>query len=236
MSLCDFGIGRLSLTSLASTLNVSLGVVEARVADLLKQDRHIHNVLGQVVTSAYLDSLSEDLNEKLIQDGMISLSELSKTSDLPGEFLQDQIEKRIGKIIHGKQDQDDPSLIYTETFVRRNTARIRGILSAITKPTPINQILMKFGSNVPEKLFFGKNLYIRLSISVVKMNITEDVLSELFALLLTLINKMNLQQSLINYWPQSGLRESSQAVEVPGVPITFQQHILRRRFSGLKDS
>jgi len=148
--------GRLSLTALATSLNVSLGVVEARVAELLRQDKQIHSVLGHLVTSTYLDGLCEDLNEKLIQDGMISLSELSKTSDLPGEFLQDQIERRIGKIIHGKQDADDPSLIYTETFVRRNTARIRGILSAITKPTPINQILVKFGSNVPEKLFFGK--------------------------------------------------------------------------------
>jgi len=149
-------VGRLSLVALASGLNVSLGVIEARVAELTRQDKRIHNVLGQLITSNYLDTLCEDLNEKLAQDGMISLSELSKTSDLPGEFLQEQVERRLGKVIHGKQDQDDPSLIFTETFVRRNTARIRGKLSAITKPTPINQILIKFGSNIPEKLFFGK--------------------------------------------------------------------------------
>lgn len=150
-----FVTGRLSLVALATNLNVSLSVIEGRVVELLKQDRHIHHVLGQLITAKFIDTLCEDLNEKLAQDGMISLSELSKTSDLPGEFLQDQIDKRMGKVIHGKQDRDDPNLIYTETFVRRNTARIRGILSAVTKPTPINQILLKFGTNVPEKLFFG---------------------------------------------------------------------------------
>lgn len=160
--------GRLSLVTLASNLNVSLSVVEARVADLLKQDRRIHNVLGQLITATFIDTMCEDLNEKLVQDGMVSLSELSKTSDLPGEFLQDQIEKRLGKVIHGKVDRDDPNLIYTETFVRRNTARIRGILSAITKPTPINQILLKFGSNVPEKLFFGMH-YLYMSRAMQKL-------------------------------------------------------------------
>lgn len=123
--------------------------------DLLRQDKSLHLVLGQLVTSTYLDTLCEELNEKLSQDGLISISELSKTFDLPGDFLQEQLSRRLGKIIHGRQDDQDPSLIYTETFVRRNTARIRGILSAITKPTPINPILSKFSNRIPEKLFFN---------------------------------------------------------------------------------
>ncbi|CAL8125071.1 unnamed protein product [Orchesella dallaii] len=146
--------GRLSLTALSQTLGVGLAVVEARVSELLRQDKALYLVLGQLVTSAYLDSLCEELDEKLSQDGLISVSELSKSFDLPGDFLQEQLSKRLGKLLHGRQDDQDPSLIYTETFVRRNTARIRGILSAVTKPTPINPILSKFSNRIPEKLFF----------------------------------------------------------------------------------
>lgn len=123
--------------------------------ELLRQDKLLHQVLGQLVNSTYLDSLCEELDEKLSQDGLISISELSKTYDLPGDFLQEQLTKRLGRLLHGRQDDQDPSLIYTETFVRRNTARIRGILSAITKPTPINPILSKFSNRIPEKLFFN---------------------------------------------------------------------------------
>lgn len=140
---------------MSQSLAVSLSVVEARVNDLLKQDKTLHQVLGQIVTSSYLDTLAEELDEKLSQDGLISISELSKTHDLPGDFLQEQLSKRLGRLIHGRQDDQDPTLIYTETFVRRNTARVRGILSGVTKPTPINPIISKFSNKIPEKLFFN---------------------------------------------------------------------------------
>ena len=141
---------------MTQALNVSINVIEQRVHDLVRQEKSVFFVLGQLLTSSYLDTLSEEINEKLKQDGSFSISELSKTADLPGDFLQQQIEKRLGKIIFGKQDEDDSSVIYTETYVRRMTSKIRGILSAITKPTPFGNILNKFHGQISERLFFGK--------------------------------------------------------------------------------
>lgn len=150
-------LGRLTLVDLATTLNVSLGVITARATELVKIEKGLHLVLGQLITTDFLDSFAQDVNEVLRQDGVISLHELSKTSDLPGDFLMEQMIRRVGKIIKGKQDETENWMIYTETFVQRNTAKLRGILSGIMRPTPINQIMHKV-NDLSEKLFFGKQL------------------------------------------------------------------------------
>jgi len=144
------------MVDLASTLNVSLGVVTARATELLKTEKGLHLVLGQLITTAFLDSFAQDVNEKLIQDGVVSLHELSKTSDLPGDFLMEQMMRRVSKIIKGKQDETENWMIYTETFVQRNTAKLRGILSGVMRPTPLHQIMNKT-NQLSEKLFFSKS-------------------------------------------------------------------------------
>jgi hypothetical protein len=135
---------------------VSLNVIQSRVVELVKTEKNCHFVLGQLLTTDYLDSLAYDLNERLNQDGVLSLNDVSKNVDLPGDFLHEQLLRRLGRIIKGKQDETEAGVIYTDAFVRRNTARARGILSAITRPTPVNQILGKV-PHLPDKLFFRKS-------------------------------------------------------------------------------
>ena len=49
-----------------------------------------------------------------------------------GFYLQ-ALSKRLGRIINGRLDQENRGVIFTEAFVSRHRARIRGLFSAITR-------------------------------------------------------------------------------------------------------
>ena len=48
-------------------------------------------------------------------------------------FFFKVIEARLGTIIQGSLDPQNSDVIFTEAFIARNIARIRGIFSAITR-------------------------------------------------------------------------------------------------------
>lgn len=85
--------GRVSIVDLAQSLNVDFSHVELQAQTVAKGDS-IHIVLGQLVDSSYLDSVAEEINEKLQQAGTISISQITKDYDLPSEFLLEEIIKR----------------------------------------------------------------------------------------------------------------------------------------------
>ena len=145
--------GRVGLVELASTLSVDFSQVELAAGNLVKGDRELHLVLGQLVSSKYIESLCVQINEKLQQAGTISLPSLTKVYDLPADFLIEQVHERLGSIIEGFKDDNDPKVLLTSSHVARNRAKIRGVLSAITVPTSVSSIIAKFDFN--EKLFFS---------------------------------------------------------------------------------
>lgn len=73
-------------------------------------------------------------------------------------FYQQVIVERLGTIIQGQQDTSDPTVIFTDAFVARNKAHIRGVLSAITRPTQVSLILAQHGFQ--ERLFFSLYLVV----------------------------------------------------------------------------
>uniref|UniRef100_A0A5F8AJP8 E3 UFM1-protein ligase 1 n=1 Tax=Macaca mulatta TaxID=9544 RepID=A0A5F8AJP8_MACMU len=93
----------------------------------------------------YLDRLAEEVNDKLQESGQVTISELCKTYDLPGNFLTQALTQRLGRIISGHIDLDNRGVIFTEAFVARHKARIRGLFSAITRPTAVNSLISKYG-------------------------------------------------------------------------------------------
>jgi len=103
---------------------------------------------------SYISKIAEEINDKLVQHGCINIAELTLTYNLPADFLQSVVEKELGKIIHATQDSQDSKIFYTESFITRNKAKIKGALSAVTKPTPLSAILGQCG--VSERIFFCK--------------------------------------------------------------------------------
>lgn len=146
--------GRINLVDVAKAIGVDLAHINAHINDVLKSQNDIHFVLGQLIDNCYIFKVASEINEKLQQQGQINVNDLTVQYDLPAEFLQQCIlEKQLGKIIQGKQDKNDAKVFFTESFVARSKAKIRGALAGLTRPTAVTVILNQIG--LSEKLFFG---------------------------------------------------------------------------------
>ncbi|KAF4528259.1 hypothetical protein B566_EDAN014149, partial [Ephemera danica] len=146
--------GRMNLVDLAHALNVDLSHIEARSQELIRSSESgCVLVLGQLLHSSYLQQLASQINEKLQSDGTLNIGELTRQYDLPGDFLQSLVEKELGQSIQGQQDPHDPRVLFTEHFVARCRAAVRGALCAVTKPTPISNMLTV--CKLSERLFFS---------------------------------------------------------------------------------
>ncbi|MED6236034.1 E3 UFM1-protein ligase 1 [Ataeniobius toweri] len=137
--------GRINIVDLQQIINVDWVHVENRASDIAKSDKGVQLVLGQLIDDAYLDRLAEEVNDKLQEAGLITIAELCKSYDLPGDFLTEELLKRLGKLIQGEMDQYNRGVIFTRAFVARHKARIRGLFSAVTRPTPVSSMIAAFG-------------------------------------------------------------------------------------------
>ncbi|NWS90208.1 UFL1 ligase, partial [Toxostoma redivivum] len=137
--------GRVNIVDLQQVINVDLLHIENRANDIVKSEKGIQLVLGQLINESYLDQLAEEVNDKLQETGQVTISELCKAYDLPGDFLIQALSRRLGRIIHGQLDQENRGVIFTEAFVSRHRARIRGLFTAITRPTPVSNLITRYG-------------------------------------------------------------------------------------------
>ncbi|XP_062511151.1 E3 UFM1-protein ligase 1-like isoform X2 [Corticium candelabrum] len=101
----------------------------------------------------YLDRMAEEINETLQEAGQLTIAGLSKTFGFPADFVLANVEARMGSVIYGKLDSLNRDILFTDSFVARQTSRIRGVFSAVTRPTPVMSLIIEYGFQ--EKLFFS---------------------------------------------------------------------------------
>ncbi|GBP42323.1 E3 UFM1-protein ligase 1 homolog [Eumeta japonica] len=143
--------GRVNTVDLAKELNVDLNQINNCVPEITK-GKDVQIVSGYLIADYYLEKIAKEINEKLQLQGQISVGELTLQYDLPAELLQHRIlEHFLNKIIIGSQDSSDSRIFYTEDFIARTKAKIRGALIGLLKPTPISVIISH--CNLTERLF-----------------------------------------------------------------------------------
>ncbi|XP_075146605.1 UFM1 specific ligase 1 [Haematobia irritans] len=144
--------GRVNLVEVSKTLNVDLTRIEEVGKKIALENPSIHFILGQLIDEDYITYIAQEINEKLIQKGEISVNDLTEQFDLPSDFLQkDVLEKHLGKIIKGRQDPSNPRVFFTQAYLQRCKAKIRGALAALTRPTNVSVILQQ--TNIQQKIF-----------------------------------------------------------------------------------
>ncbi|XP_030376123.1 E3 UFM1-protein ligase 1 homolog [Scaptodrosophila lebanonensis] len=144
--------GRVNLVEVSKALTVDLSRIVALSEHIATENPHLHFILGQLIDEDYITHIAQEINEKLAQRGEISISDLTSQFDLPSDFLlHDVVEKHLGKIIKGRQDATNPRVFFTQAYIQRSKAKIRGALAAITQPTNVATILQQI--NVQEKIF-----------------------------------------------------------------------------------
>ena len=142
--------GRIELTQLVPILNVDLVHIEARAGDLVRStlsdpENRISLVQGRLISREYKDKLAEEINEKLSISGRVTVGDLTKLYDLPSNFIDnDIISSRLGSIIKGSRNRRDPKIIETDSYTNSYRCKIRGVLSAITKPTSLPSLVTRY--------------------------------------------------------------------------------------------
>ncbi|XP_053675130.1 E3 UFM1-protein ligase 1 homolog [Anopheles nili] len=145
--------GRVNLIELAKVLNVDFGKVEFIAKRLLDDEDGMHLILGQLIGESYIQRVASEINQSLVQHGEVNVGRLTTQYDLPTEFILNQIIlKNLQKIIFAKQDPTNSHIFFTQSYITRNKAKIRGALVAITKPTPISVILNL--TDVPARILY----------------------------------------------------------------------------------
>lgn len=81
--------GRVSTTDLVKTLSVDHTLIDKQAEVLVASQDDLYYVLGQLVSKEYLDGVAEEINEKLQQAGITTISNIVKHYDLPGDFMQE---------------------------------------------------------------------------------------------------------------------------------------------------
>eukprot|EP01105_Mastigella_eilhardi_P024010 TRINITY_DN6166_c0_g1_i1.p1 TRINITY_DN6166_c0_g1~~TRINITY_DN6166_c0_g1_i1.p1 ORF type:complete len:762 (-),score=216.02 TRINITY_DN6166_c0_g1_i1:52-2184(-) len=126
--------GRICYLDIAPLLRLQSNIVEAKVQELVKKNPSLTIVNLDVVSGLYLDKIAREIDQTLAGIGELRLSSLSHRFDLPLNFLSDAIAKRMGRLIHGHFDGE---MLFTEAFIARQRAAVRGALSGATRPTPL---------------------------------------------------------------------------------------------------
>lgn len=144
----DANGGRVNIVEIQQSINVDLTHIESKINDILK-DNSLQLILGQLMNDTYLESLADEINDKLKEKGQVFLPEISKSYNLPGDFLRKSVlTKFMGNRILGEFRKNDQDNIFTENFLKREKFKLRGALNGLTKPVQLSSII-KCGDIIP---------------------------------------------------------------------------------------
>jgi hypothetical protein len=167
--------GRINITELPPILNVDLTYIERAVDQLLKRDGSLQLVQGEIIATYYLDGLAEDIHQSLQAAGRMTIGDLAMQYNFTSEFVQQLVEPRLGTLSAPRVPPTPhtyalgrlrrPELmarcpvpptttvdaklsghtLYTSAYTDRHAARVRGVLSALTKPASLPQLVREHG-------------------------------------------------------------------------------------------
>ncbi|TMW59601.1 hypothetical protein Poli38472_004670 [Pythium oligandrum] len=140
--------GRISLSELQQLLSIDRTYVERGVTQLAKSSRHASGVNAsqfyvvnngeEVITNWYLDAIMEDTNTLLQDSGTMTIGELAQQYGFAVEYMKDVVASRLGSILKA---QERSNILYTNSFVESQKAQIRGVFTAISRPTFVPDIV-----------------------------------------------------------------------------------------------
>eukprot|EP00026_Physarum_polycephalum_P004173 Phypoly_transcript_04190.p1 GENE.Phypoly_transcript_04190~~Phypoly_transcript_04190.p1 ORF type:complete len:732 (+),score=177.63 Phypoly_transcript_04190:129-2198(+) len=135
--------GRINVIDLPPLLNVDSSHVEKKVETILSQDKDLTLVDGEIISSFYADRIVAEISEGLAESGQVVTQTLGARFGLGTAFLEKILTKKIasGKLKAHLQN----GILYTNVFVERHKAKVRGLFSAATRPVHLKTVIDKYG-------------------------------------------------------------------------------------------
>lgn len=144
--------GRVAISELVGLLNVDYSHIEAKAHQLVRTasgGEAVSLVLEQLISRDFKDALAAEIDLHLQEAGTVAVSELSKSYDLPAEFLLNLLEERLDVLVKGKLDRE-ARVLYTHDYLARFEAKVIGVFSALTRPIALQTVVNRYG--IAEKI------------------------------------------------------------------------------------
>jgi hypothetical protein len=139
----DAAGGRLPMVDLPSVIGVDLAHCERAAEQVVKSSKkNVIQAQGELLTTTYFDSLAEDVNESLQNNGVVIIGDLARRTGLGMEMIQGVLKERMGKTIHGRQEG---GVLYTDAYLARIKAQLRGALRGSLAPVTLASVRKDLG-------------------------------------------------------------------------------------------
>ncbi|RLN45873.1 hypothetical protein BBI17_006071 [Phytophthora kernoviae] len=139
--------GRLSLTELEKLIDVDRTYVEKQATALCRSSRgqrdtyHVVNNGEELLTNWYLDGVMEDTDVLLQESGTTSIGDLAQQFGFAVDYMREVVRTRLGSILHAREREN---VLYTDSYVQAQKARVRGVFAAVTRPVFVPDVLRSF--------------------------------------------------------------------------------------------
>ncbi|CAH8875629.1 unnamed protein product [Trichobilharzia szidati] len=145
--------GRISLTELASNLDVDFEIIESRVLELIAADVQckspcrLMSIPSEVVNSSYVRRVAHEILDRLEEQGQTSIGELTTIFGLPTTFISNIMQEYQSTLFRVHKYGEK---YFTDTFLNATKAKIRGYLTGVVRPVTLSSVATKL--QVPENI------------------------------------------------------------------------------------
>ncbi|CAH8670267.1 unnamed protein product [Schistosoma haematobium] len=145
--------GRITLTELASNLDVDFDIIESRVTELITLDAQnkspcrLISIPSEVVNSSYVRRVAHEILDRLEEHGQTSIGELTVIFNLPTTFLSSIMQEYQSTLFHVHKYGEK---YFTDTFLNATKAKIRGYFTGVIRLVTLSSVASKL--QVPENL------------------------------------------------------------------------------------
>ena len=125
--------GRIPVIDLQGILNLDVVHCERRAKALASDPTNGFSLVeGELMTPGYLDGVAVEVNEELIEAGVVRIGDLARKHELSADLMSKTLESRMGTLVHGRAEG---GVLHTAGYVTRLTAQLRGAVRAALTPT-----------------------------------------------------------------------------------------------------
>ncbi|KAF8565283.1 hypothetical protein P879_09122 [Paragonimus westermani] len=145
--------GRVSLTEIASNLDIDPLLIEAKVSEMIASSALVNHedrlicIPGEIVNESYVRQVAHEIQDRLEERGQVTVGELATVFCLPTAFLLNLMNQYQG-ILFRVQKYGEKYI--TDMCVAENKAKVRGYFTAVMRPVTLSSAASKLG--LPETL------------------------------------------------------------------------------------
>ena len=146
--------GRLALVDLPPALGVDLVHCERAARAYVAASRGaVEEIQGELLSQQYFDEVAVEVRELLQQQGRVGLGELALRYNISAEMAGREVGKRVGPGRAIPSGRLEGGLLYTEAYIGRLRAQLRGALRGAAAPAGVKDLCARLGLDEASRAF-----------------------------------------------------------------------------------